>query len=233
VSGVEPVVTHRPLRIPVAAALALAAAITAGDEARAVELFDPSELAPGHATVDFEDQSAGPLGGTSVTIQGVRFESSADLTIFDISPYYAGDAIASHLTLSPQKQPMVPIEIHFPLPVQEVGLGWWDANLEGNVLEAYDAGGAPLESVTAATGPTGGAFADFVGIRRATAEIASVRWCRAPRTISMRSTTWRSSPRQSITSSATRRRRPRGPSASSPARWISTTTSTGPGAPRC
>jgi len=55
--------------------------------------------------------------------------------------------------------------------VGKVGLGWFDPNDPGNLLEVYNSSGALLDSAPIPTAPIGGVFAAFRGIQETSNDI--------------------------------------------------------------
>ena len=141
--------------------------------------IEQADLGPCNTLIDFDSL---PLGQqpNPLALPGVTISSSSFLNVNDIAPAgaaYPELVLGQVLTtvLDPGfSGSHTPITLVFTTPVAEVGLGWWDPNVPGNKLMAYDAAGALLEEVESATFPTGGCCADFVGIRRPTNDIASV-----------------------------------------------------------
>ncbi len=64
------------------------------------------------------------------------------------------------------------IRIDFSQPIGQIGLGQWEPNFTGTVLEVYSALNVLLESAAMETGPTGGSYAPYRGILRATNDIS-------------------------------------------------------------
>jgi len=70
------------------------------------------------------------------------------------------------------ESPYVDLRIDFVGAIGEVGLGWFDPNFSGNRLEVYSSSNSLLEFAEIPTGPTGGSFAAFRGIRRSQNDIS-------------------------------------------------------------
>ena len=157
--------------------LVLPALCFASSAAHATVLTLPSQLSSSNTVIDFESFSAGPTSNP-LTIGAAKFSSTSPLAIEDISSYGANGTTVTHNILrSNGGLPLgnggyTPIRIDFSVPVGEVGMGWFDPNLPGNVLEVYDSSNNLLESAPIPTGPTGGGFAGFGGIHRASNDIA-------------------------------------------------------------
>jgi len=134
-------------------------------------------MSPPTNTINFESLPVGAISG-SLTMGDVTFSSGQGLSIQNISGYTANGTEVSGNTLHPMlggfgSGPYTPTTITFSQPVQEIGLGWFDPNLSGNVLQVFDANGTLLESAFVQNGLIGGSFAAFIGIQRSVGDIAS------------------------------------------------------------
>ena len=144
-----------------------------------------AELNPSNTFIDFETLSFGPQSNP-LTISGARFSSPTILNITDITsisiiladekfPTLNGGRVLVTVTAPDLNGfPYVDTTIEFDQPVSEIGFGWGDPNLVGNVLSAFAGDGSLLEQVTPALHPAGGCCASFVGLRRSSNEIAKV-----------------------------------------------------------
>jgi hypothetical protein len=153
----------------------LAALVMASGASHAAIVTNPAELSPDNMFVTFESFSIGNVPNP-LAIGSATFSSAAALTIEDVAPYNPAPH-ASGKVLRANDGPIfsltyTDIRIDFSEPVSEVGLGWWDSNLAGNLLKVYNAAGELLESAEVPTGSPGGSFAPFIGIRRNANEIA-------------------------------------------------------------
>lgn len=150
----------------------VAMAVIAGS-AQATILTDESQLNGGNTLIDFEGLTAGGQSNP-LTIGAATFSSSNVLNVWDISSYSANGTHVFHKTLrsaSSTAPGYVDIRIDFATAMSEVGLGWFDPNFTGNKLRAFNSNTGFLEEAAIPTGPTGGRFAAFRGIRRSVDEI--------------------------------------------------------------
>jgi hypothetical protein len=122
------------------------------------------------------------LGAGPVRIGNITFFSTGGLSIASISGYAADGSVVNNKTLQPVASPLVgppnlyvPLTMTFDNPVSEVGFGWFDPNFEGNKIEAFDINGNLLETGYVALGPIGGYGAAFIGVKRDSNDIKSVR----------------------------------------------------------
>jgi hypothetical protein len=167
--------THQSLKAVGIRALCAATLILVSGAA-ADPLTSPSQLSPGNGLITFEAQPLGPIGVVA-TIQCVAFSSPSGMSILDIGTQpYSGPLLSGHV-LHPLPGAVgsglyLNTAISFDPPVSEVGLSWWDPTSPGNVLRVYDVNLQFLEEIIVPQQPPGGTGASFVGIRRATREIA-------------------------------------------------------------
>lgn len=141
-----------------------------------------SQMTIGSSLMTFEDMPVGTLGAGPVRIGNITFSSTGGLSIASIAGYAADGTVVNNRTLQPVSSPLVgppnhyvPLTMTFDNAVAEVGFGWFDPNFEGNKIEAYDGNGNLLETGYVALGPIGGVGAAFIGVRRETNDIKSVR----------------------------------------------------------
>lgn len=161
-----------------AAALAATAleVFASSSHASVTAIFTPT---PGNTLIDFESTLVGVFA-SPLTVGTAQFSASTPLAIGDITGFGAdGTEVFHHVLRSNGSQSVgspgyVDIRIDFSTPMAEVGMGWWDANLLGNALEAYDANNVLLLSVPIPTNPPGGGFAEFRGIKSTQNEISYV-----------------------------------------------------------
>ena len=161
------------------AILTLALMCCATNKAYATILTSPSQLSPTNTLIDFESFGSG-LTTNPLIIGNATFSASTPLAIIDISSFTANGPLVFNKTLrSNGGQPLgstgyVNIRIDFSSLINEVGLGWFDPNLTGNELQAYDSANNLLDTAPIPTGPPGGSFAAFRGISRAQNDISYV-----------------------------------------------------------
>jgi len=139
-------------------------------------LTNVSQLSPANTVVDFESFDAGNLGSTSLAIGDIIFTSGGgNLLIRDISVFGAsGGGLVEGKTLQAGSGNAT-LTITFANPVAEVGLGWFDANFNGNSFQAFDTLNNLLGSSSPTPlGPAGGSSAGFVGIRQNSDSIQTI-----------------------------------------------------------
>ncbi len=158
-------------------ALSAVAAVSSADI-----ITNENQMSTGSSLMTFEDMPVGTLGAGPVRIGNITFSSTGGLSISSIAGYAADGTEVHNKTLQAVTSPLVgppnqyvPMTLTFDNAVAEVGLGWFDPNFEGNKLEAYDGNGNLLETGYVALGPIGGMEAAFIGVRRNTNDIKSVR----------------------------------------------------------
>jgi hypothetical protein len=160
----------------VCALAAAASALWTVSGVSAEPLTSPSQLSPGNGLITFAGRAVGPIG-VAPTIQCVRFSSSQGMSIVDLSAQpYTGPLVGGE-AIHPLPGPIgsglyINTSIIFDPPVSEVGMGWWDPNVAGGILRVFDVNTQLLEQIAVPVQPPGGGGASFVGIRRATRDIA-------------------------------------------------------------
>lgn len=143
-------------------------------------ITSPSQMNGCNWLIDFESLPIGALSNP-VTIEDVVCWTPGDgLGIASVAEFGANGGHVEENTLVPRPTgtfvgaPYADIEMTLPVPASEIAMGWFDSNFSGNRVEVYDSNGALIEAIAVNTFPTGGCCADFVGIRRPTAEIFRV-----------------------------------------------------------
>jgi hypothetical protein len=144
-------------------------------EAAAATITSPLALSADATLIDFETFD-GEITGNTLTIGDVMFTSltGSGPSLLDISHWPANGTEVSSRALFPGGEPDAAISITFVNAVSEFLVGWGDPNFRGNVLLAYNAQGALLETAVVETGPVGGVHAAWVGFQRTTADIVRI-----------------------------------------------------------
>lgn len=132
-------------------------------------IHDIGSMGTHTSVIDFENLTEGTISGP-LEIDGVTFGCNRGLSVVDLSPWPINGTHVESLALYPNEEcnvcaPVFTLVIDFAEPVNEVGFGWFDPNLDGNVARFFGVEGELLAAVEPVVGPTWGVHADFVGVR--------------------------------------------------------------------